>query len=401
MFRFAAASAALLASTAIAQAGGLDRSGLGISPIFEDGTYVELSFGSVMPSVSGTVMGQSSGNMAQDYLNYSFAVRDDLTDRLSYAVMYEQAFGGRRGLPQRIRQLPPLFSASRATPSPRNCRARALTAMLRYELSDRFSIYGGLRYVTMSGEILFDDVPQTLTFESSSDVGYLIGAAFEIPDIALRASITYNSETEHNNPVSNSLPIRDGPWPLRDRDGRLCPAAVGEYRLPDRHRRGARCCWPRCAGRNGPRPRSTRKSALGTIDYDNDVFTYSLGVARRLSDDFAVLGRVTYEDAKGGLASNLAPTGRVARFVACRHLRCRQRAHHGRRETTPGWAMPRPRPSVRISPATAPGVWASGSVSRSDPGTFGKKETPRATRAGVLRCHLRAPGTPVPAARSS
>jgi len=306
MFRFAAASAALLASTAIAQAGGLDRSGLGISPIFEDGTYVELSFGSVMPSVSGTVMGQSSGNMAQDYLNYSFAVRDDLTDRLSYAVMYEQAFGAAVDYRNASANYP-LILGLQGNSFAAELSGTALTAMLRYELSDRFSIYGGLRYVTMSGEILFDDVPQTLTFESSSDVGYLIGAAFEIPDIALRASITYNSETEHNNPVSNSLPIVTGLGPYATETGAyVLPQSVNidfqtgiaEGTLLLASVRWAE--WTETA--------INTQSALGTIDYDNDVFTYSLGVARRLSDDFAVLGRVTYEDAKGGLASNLAPT---------------------------------------------------------------------------------------------
>ena len=59
------------------------------------------------------------------------------------------------------------------------------------------------------------------------------------------------------------------------------------------------------------------QTALGTIDYSNDVFTYSLGVARRLNDDLALLGRVNFERATGGLASNIAPTdGQVGLSLA-------------------------------------------------------------------------------------
>ena len=96
-----------------------------------------------MPSVSGTVMGQSSGNMAQDYLNYSFAVRDDLTDRLSYAVMYEQAFGAAVDYRNASANYP-LILGLQGNSFAAELSGTALTAMLRYELSDRFSIYGGL-----------------------------------------------------------------------------------------------------------------------------------------------------------------------------------------------------------------------------------------------------------------
>ena len=91
MTRFMTASAALLASTALAHAGGLDRSGLGISALFEDGNYVELSYGQVMPSVTGSVGPAESGEMASDYTNYSFSYRTDLADGIGLLVQYEQA----------------------------------------------------------------------------------------------------------------------------------------------------------------------------------------------------------------------------------------------------------------------------------------------------------------------
>lgn len=295
MYRITAATAALLATTAIAQAGGLDRSGLGISPIFEDGTYVELSFGSVRPSVSGTVGGGalSSGDMAESYLNYSFAVRDDLSDRLSYAIIYEQAYGAHISYANAAPGYPLGFITDA------ELTGTALSAILRYELNDRFSIHGGVRYVTMSGEITLNGGANNFDYEASSDVGYLVGVAYEIPDIALRASLTYNSATTHNNATTvNGAPIAPtGEYTMPQSVNLDFQTGIAEGTLLLASVRWAE--WTETA---------INTNAIGIIDYSNDVFTYSLGVARRLSDDFAILGRVTYETSQGGLASNLAPT---------------------------------------------------------------------------------------------
>ena len=45
---------ALLASTALVHAGGIDRSGQSINALFENGRYAEFSFGHISPDTSGT-----------------------------------------------------------------------------------------------------------------------------------------------------------------------------------------------------------------------------------------------------------------------------------------------------------------------------------------------------------
>lgn len=302
MNRIAAASAALLASTALAQAGGLDRSGLGISPIFETGTYAELSFGLVQPSVDG-VRVVNSGNMAQDYLNYSFAYKTDLSENVSVAVMYEQAFGAA----VEYSNLSYPLNAALSTAFAAELTGTALTALMRYKMDGGFSVHGGLRHVTMSAEIDFRTIGQKVSYANNSDVGYLMGVAYEVPEIALRASLTYNSETEHNNAITSTrLPIMGigpggtttGAYSLPQSVNLDVQTGVAEGTLVLASVRWAE--WTKTA--------IPTRTALGTIDYDNDVLTYSLGVARRLNEDLAVLGRVNYERAAGGLASNLAPT---------------------------------------------------------------------------------------------
>ena len=250
--------------------------------------------------------------MAQDYLNYSFAYKTDLSDALSVAVMYEQAFGAA----VEYNNLAYPLNAALGTVFAAELAGTALSTVLRYEMDGGFSVHGGLRFVTMSAEIDFSTLGQKVTYSDSSDVGYLVGAAYEIPEIALRASLTYNSATDHNNAISaSSAPIAGiGPG----------AAATGAYTLPQSVNLDVQTGvaegtlvlasvrwaeWTKTA--------INTQTALGTIDYSNDVFTYSLGVARRLNDDLALLGRVNFERATGGLASNIAPTdGQVGLSLA-------------------------------------------------------------------------------------
>ena len=60
-------------------AGALDRSGQPLNALFHKGGYAEFSFGSVDPSVSGSVVGRESGDMADDYTQVGAAYKLDQT----------------------------------------------------------------------------------------------------------------------------------------------------------------------------------------------------------------------------------------------------------------------------------------------------------------------------------
>ena len=97
MQRLLTLASAGLVSASMVQAGGLDRSGQSIAPLFEtggeSGSYVELSFGNVSPEMSGTAVGASSGNIAESYFRYGGAFKTDLNDRITVALIYDQPYG--------------------------------------------------------------------------------------------------------------------------------------------------------------------------------------------------------------------------------------------------------------------------------------------------------------------
>ena len=258
--------------------------------------------------------------MAQDYLNYSFAYKTDLSDALSVAVMYEQAFGeaveyNNLAYPLNA-ALGTVFTAERA--------GTALSTVLHYEMDGGFSVHGGLCFVTMSAEIEFSTRGQKVTYGDSSDVVYLVEAAHEIPEIALRASLTYNSSTKQNNSITCTQVA-----PGANMVSPVAPigpdaGATGKYTLPqsvnlDVQTGMAEATLVLASARWAEWTKTATKTqtALRTIDYSNDVFIYSSGVARRLNDDLALLGRVNFERGTGGLASNIAPTdGQVGLSLA-------------------------------------------------------------------------------------
>lgn len=292
MIKFTLTGAALLLGTTAATAGGLDRSGQGIGAIFETGQYAELSFGYVMPDVSG-VLGVPSGDIAPDYLSLGGAYKQDINDQVSFAIIFDQPFGA--AVDYTVEPTYPLPDVTATLAS------TGFTALGRYKINERFSVHGGLRLVTMSGQTQTPPGPTTLNFAGSSDVAYVVGAAYEIPAIALRASLTYSSATTHSH-ESDLLIAPDTP-----------AFTIPEYTMPqsvnfDFQTGIAADTLLLASIRYVDWTETVLITPVGQIDYSNDSYTYSLGVGRKFSDSFSGVVRVTYEEDTGEAASNLSPT---------------------------------------------------------------------------------------------
>lgn len=303
---FTTASAVALVAGA-AQAGGIDRSGQSVGVIFEKGTYAELSFGAVSPTISG--VGASiappppavpSGDMAPSYMQFGMAYKQDLKNGLSVALIYDQPFGADVEYPA---------STYFATGSTAELRAHALTGILKYTTANNFSVYGGLRYQTLQAEAV---VPFVGSYSGSAErdagVGYVLGAAWEKPEIALRVALTYNSEISHrlNTSEATLLGATSGVTPVDtpqsvNLDFQTGIAAdtllFGSIRWVD---------WSDFD--ITPSAYSDATGGGSLVSYDNDVVTYSLGVGRRLNENWSAAVTLGYEREQGGFSSNLGPT---------------------------------------------------------------------------------------------
>lgn len=199
--------AALLMTTTMAQAVGLDRSNQDITAIFAEGNYVELSFGAIRPDVGGTdlaVPTQQYGSTGLDYSQFSGSVTYQINDQFSAAVIFDQPFG-----------VDVLYAGSGAASSLGGTSAElnsaAITALARYRIDQNFSVYGGLRSERLDGNITLSGLAYgglngyNVELAQNTAFGYVAGVAYERPEIALRVSLTYNSSITHEFDSTETL----------------------------------------------------------------------------------------------------------------------------------------------------------------------------------------------------
>lgn len=203
MNKFTAAGAALLLTTTSVSALGLDRSGQNIGVIFEEGSYAELTFGSVTPSLSGADLaafgGSSIGNVANDYTQLGLGYKRDINQQLSFAVIFDEPFGVDIAYPTTADGGGVMLAGTLA-----KLESRAITGMLRYKIDENFSVHGGLRAETINGDITLAGAAYgplngySVSLAENTAYGYSIGGAYERPEIALRVALTYHSSIEHD-----------------------------------------------------------------------------------------------------------------------------------------------------------------------------------------------------------
>ncbi|SEP60622.1 OmpP1/FadL family transporter [Thalassovita taeanensis] len=307
-FLLGAAVAALSVSPAVA--GGLDRSGQGIGILFEQGTVAELSFGAVSPSISGTYVGgaASSGNIGKDFTQVGLSFKQQVNDKLSLAMIMDQPFGASVDY----------TSAGTFTPlvgTTAELKSTALTALARYKLTDRFSVHGGIK-----GEWVEMDVTVpgggALNYTGSGDrsfgAGYVVGAAYEIPDIALRVALTYSSEVSHDFKTTESSAYTGGAT-ITSPDTRVnMPQSLNldfQSGIAKDTLVFGSIRWADWTATNISPEHYSNTIGLGPLQsYSEDVYTYTLGIGRRFSDTWSGAVTLGHERSQGGTTGNLAPT---------------------------------------------------------------------------------------------
>lgn len=309
-------ASALMLSTFSAHAGALDRTGQSVAALFEQGRYVEFSFGSVSPSVTGVgsagVGGGASGDMAPSYLQFGAAYKADINDTWSYALIFDQPFGADVDYPTGTGYF--------AQGSTAEFNSSAITGILQYNLPSNLSFYGGVRLQTIQAEAV---IPFVRGYSADGDrdfgVGYLAGVAYERPDIALRVSLTYNSKIEHSlDTVENSAPPPLTPvsgglgGPNRSTTPIDTPQSVNlEFQsgvAKDTLLFGSVRWVDWSAFDITPNDYQILTGGGSLVSYNGDIVTYTLGLGRRLSDTWSVAATIGYEDPIGGFTTNLGPT---------------------------------------------------------------------------------------------
>ena len=336
--KYALLSASALAiSAASAHAAGLDRSGQSVAPIFAEDNTANLSFGYIMPSVTGEDSGGANGSyddsVGENYSVLGMSYTNRVGPRFSYSVIFDQPYGADINY-----GADPTLSNLGGTEADLN--SEAVSFVGRYQFSDRFSVFAGVKAervdatVSLNGQAYgqafaaANGAPPAAiqplgaaiaanggyNFEMDQDTrpGYLVGAAFEIPDIALRIAGTYHFEIEHTADVTESIfspvpPTGPGIVTVDSEVDYKTPASfnlefqtgiaadtllIGSYR------------WTEFSEVDLI-PTGILNSDLVNLE---DGHRYTLGVGRRFSDALSGSATVLYEPKGEELVSPLGPT---------------------------------------------------------------------------------------------
>lgn len=151
-------SAALVVAGSAAYAGGIERTTQSAMVLYKDGNYVELGLAQVRPSLSGTGTGIAAANVAAgteyddvggQYNQTNLSAKIDLTDRLSFGLVMDSPFGADISYDGDS-------SSTELGGTSAFAETKAQTFLLKYQLNDNFSAFGGIRRQTASGDIDLD-----------------------------------------------------------------------------------------------------------------------------------------------------------------------------------------------------------------------------------------------------
>jgi long-chain fatty acid transport protein len=295
----------------MAQAGGFDRSGQDTSIILKEGNLLEITSVSVTPSVTGTygaaVGGGAITNVAPSYSFTTLAFRTEISDDMSLAIIQDEPFGAHVNW----------TSASNAgTPGTSfigvsaQIKSSATTALVSYDAADNVTVYGGLKSQSVSALVSNPLVGlYELSSNTDSSIGYVVGAAFEKPEIAMRVALTYHSKVEHdltivesiggspNDPTALSLETPEA----YNLDFQTGIAANTLLFGSIRHAK-----WTQFLVK--PPKYFDATSGKTLKEFTADTTTYSIGLGRKFTDQWS--GAVTYgtEAAEGTVGGPMGPT---------------------------------------------------------------------------------------------
>ncbi|WP_159138437.1 MULTISPECIES: OmpP1/FadL family transporter [unclassified Acinetobacter] len=197
-------------------AAAMDRSGQSIAAFLQPGNYFEAGISVLDPSVSGTsstaLGGQPTGDMASDYYFPSAALKFQVTDNFSFGLLYDQPFGAEAeySAPNSVGSAFSFGGEGTAA----EVTTENLTAIFGFQPTENWNIYAGPVYQTAKGKVTlrgtaYNALGTTLAYDADMKkdgaTGWLAGLAFQIPEIALKASLTYRSDIEHELATRETL----------------------------------------------------------------------------------------------------------------------------------------------------------------------------------------------------
>lgn len=195
---FAALTMVLCPTYAIGAA--LDRSGQSISAFFQDGNYAEVGISSLHPTVKGKDNNQNHiSDIGDSYTFATAGLKLQPTKKISLGLFYDEPFGAKAT----YHGVNNFTNSGIAEETGAKVYSQSVTGLVGYNLNDNFKLYTGMVYQEVKGNAQLRGDAYSIfngydiKIERNNALGWLAGGSYEVPEIALKTSITYRSKINH------------------------------------------------------------------------------------------------------------------------------------------------------------------------------------------------------------
>lgn len=297
-------------------AAGLDRSGQSISAFLQPGNYAEAGISVLDPTVKGKdVLGNKVGDMADDYYFPSAAAKVQATEQISLGLLYDQPYGADAYYPMNGSNF---ASNSLNEGTEVKVRTNNLTALIGYQPNEHLNFYAGPVWQTVEADISL----RGLSYQSLSGYnikvdpeeayGWIAGAAYQIPEIALKAAVTYRSEIKHKAEAEESITVAPTiEMPLVTTGvNAITPQSVNidlQSGIAQNTLAFANLRWVHW-DQFVVSPAFLKSKNLDLISYSDDQYSATVGIAHKLNSKWSGTTTVGYDSGAGNPVTTLGPT---------------------------------------------------------------------------------------------
>lgn len=303
-------------SAPLTLAGGIDQSGQPVTLLFQEGDYAEIRFGYWMPTIRAQGgPGHSTEDAYGDLPDLGLGIRKQFSERLAAALILDQPYGV---IVDYDRDDPAgafAYAGTHAEP-----RSFGVTGLARYLVTPRWSVHGGLRAIRFGAEADFrgwgfGPVLDGYSWTGSDawGLGYVLGGAYEIPEIALRVAVTYGSRTDitlDSRETHLFDPATGGFGTLDSETEITMPQSVNidfQTGVTPKTLVYGSVRWADWEGWSVAPEGYVALTGEPLVEFQHDTWRFQLGVGRQLTERIAGSLEVAHETATGDVQTALTP----------------------------------------------------------------------------------------------
>ena len=297
-------------------AAGLDRSGQSISAFLQSGNYAEAGISVLDPDVQGTSSvkgfeGERISDMAEDYYFPTAAIKIQATDKISLGLLYDQPFGADSQYPADTKSF-----SDRGEGTAVEVKTNNITALIGYQPTENWNVYAGPVYQTVKANVSLRGAAYgalsgyDIKLKEEEAYGWLAGFAYSIPEIALKAAVTYRSEIKHEVETLETFGLGTVVFPSSITDITTqqsvnldLQTGIAQDTLAFANIRWVH--WDQFA----VTPDVLKaKSNNNLIDYSDDQWSATVGLGRKFNAKWSGTAAIGWDSGAGNPVTTLGPT---------------------------------------------------------------------------------------------